>query len=40
MLTSDDGTPIGSVVSLAYEDENDDDYNDIYFNIVSWKTEG
>lgn len=40
LLSTDDGTPIGSIISLAYEDEDDDDYNDIYFNIVAWRTQG
>jgi hypothetical protein len=31
---------VGYVYSICIEDQNDDDYNDVYVNIVAWAKQG
>lgn len=35
-ITDDNGNLVGKSFSIAMEDYTDDDYNDIYVNIVGW----
>jgi hypothetical protein len=39
-VTDQDLKTVGYVYSYCFEDTTDDDYNDLYFNIVGWKSKG
>lgn len=39
-ITDSNGLTVGYVYSFCIEDATDEDYNDIYINVVGWKKEG
>lgn len=39
-ITDDNGNLVGKSFSIAMEDYTDEDYNDIYVNIVGWTKKG
>lgn len=40
IITDSDGLTVGNVYSFCVEDYTDNDYNDIYINVVGWKKKG
>lgn len=39
-ITDSNGETVGYVYSFCIEDSTDEDYNDIYINVVGWKNKG
>lgn len=39
-ITDNSGATVGYVYSFCIEDSTDEDYNDIYINVVGWKNKG
>lgn len=39
-ITDQDGNTVGQAYNICIEDQNNNDYNDIYINVVGWKKKG